>query len=102
MIPGSQAVQASHAAIEFVFEHPTIAKDWHKISKYLVFLSVNNLDELSKLSEKLKSKGIKVSSFHEPDLNNALTAIALEPCDLARRHTSNIPLMLKEKQIKTN
>ena len=96
--PGYQAVQASHAAIEFIFEHPEIAHDWYNISKYLVFLSVKNLDELVELSEKLSYKGIKHSKFYEPDIGNELTAIALEPTSKARKLVSSYPLLLKDIQ----
>ena len=96
LIPGSQAVQATHAAIEFIFEHPEIAHDWYKISKYIVQLSVNNQEELLELSDKLSWKGILFSEFREPDLDNELTAIALEPSEKARRVVSSMPLMLKE------
>lgn len=96
MNPGSQAVQASHAAIEFIYEHSDIAKDWYDISKYLVFLSVKNQKDLLELVDKLNQKGILLSKFYEPDLDNELTAIALEPSNGARRVVSSVPLMLKE------
>lgn len=94
--PGSQAIQASHAAIEFIYEHPELAHEWYNISKYLVFLSVNNQEELLELSDKLSWKDILFSKFYEPDLDNELTAIALEPSSRARRVVSSIPLLLKE------
>ena len=100
--PGSQAVQASHAAIEFIYEHPQLAKDWYNNSKYLVFLSVNNQKDLLELTEKLSWKGILFSKFYEPDLDDELTAITLEPSSRARRVVSSIPLMLKELKKEDN
>lgn len=95
LIPGSQAVQAAHATIQFIFEHPEMGNDWYNISKYLVFLSVENKQELLDLVETLDQKGIVMSKFHEPDLDNDLTAIAIEPSPTARRLVSSLPLMLK-------
>lgn len=94
--PGSQAVQASHASIEFIYQHPEISKEWYDISKYLVFLSVKNQDELIELTKKLSQNGILFSKFYEPDLEDELTAVALEPSNMSRKIVSNIPLMLKE------
>jgi len=41
-------------------------------------------------------ENIKYSVFKEPDIDNQVTAIALEPSDLTRKLCSNIPLALKE------
>jgi len=39
---------------------------------------------------------IAYSRFHEPDLGNALTAIAVEPTEKATRYVSDVPLAMKE------
>lgn len=90
---GYQAVQAAHAAIEFQYEHLEIAKKWNKDSKYLIFLTVENELELNELIQKAKILKIKYTKFHEPDINNELTAIAFEPCLETKRLTSNLPLL---------
>lgn len=92
----TQAVQSGHAGIQFQHEHPELAKIWYHNSNYLIFLSVENEDELKKFINKANSNNIKLSIFREPDLNNEITAIALEPCDWSRRHTSGFPLMRTE------
>lgn len=46
--------------------------------------------------EKAIAKGIKVVPFYEPDMDNQLTAICLEPCEQSRKITSSFPLMLKQ------
>ena len=94
--PGYQAIQSAHAAIEFQHEHPEIAKEWNTNSKYLIFLSVENEEELQSLLQKIQIKDLKYSVFLEPDIGNQLTAIALEPTDKSYRLTSNLPLALKE------
>ena len=93
---GYQAVQASHAAIQFQHEHTQLASDWYNNSNYLVFLSVANLEELESFLDKVKSKGIIHSAFYEPDINNQLTAIALEPSEVAQKICSSLPIALKE------
>lgn len=93
---GVQSVQAGHAAIQFQHEYQELAKDWYHNSNYLIFLSVENQDELKKFINKANSNNIKLSIFREPDLNNEITAVALEPCDWSRRHTSGFPLMRTE------
>ena len=93
---GSQSVQSTHASIEFIYEHTELANNWYNISKYLVQLSVKNQKDLLELVDKLNQKGILFSKFHEPDLGNELTAIALEPSSEARKVVSSIPLMFKE------
>ena len=92
---GQQAVQSSHALAQFIFEHTQIAQIWFK-DPYLAQLSVETEDELNYLIQKLEKSNITYSIFREPDLNNQITAIAIEPSDKSRRLLSSLPLMLKE------
>ena len=94
--PGCQAVQSAHAAIEFQHEHVSIAKQWNTESKYLILLSVRNEKYLLHLLEKIKKHELKYSVFKEPDINNQITAIAIEPCEKSKKICSNLPLALKE------
>ena len=84
-----------HALHEFIEEHPAIYKEWLS-NPYIGFLSVKDEQELSALRDKLRNKGIGVSSFLEPDMNDQLTAIAIEPGDESARWVSSLPLALKE------
>lgn len=95
-IPGIQAAQSTHAAIQFIIDHPDISKEWHTKSNYLVLLSVKDENELYSFINKFNDCNILFSKFYEPDLNNQLTAIAIEPSDNAKRIVSNLPLLLKE------
>ena len=88
-----QAVQSGHAGIQFQHEHRRIAKRWHKKSNYLIFLSVKDEHELILLEKLAKSNKIRVSVFREPDLNNEITAIALEPSTVSDKLTSNLKLL---------
>ena len=94
--PGYQAIQSAHAAIDFQHQHPEIAKQWNSISNYLVFLSVASEEDLYRYLDKFEKKGLKFTPFFEPDINNELTAVAVEPTEKARRLCSNLPLTLKE------
>jgi peptidyl-tRNA hydrolase len=89
-------VQAAHAGIQFQYEHPEYAKNWFHNSNYLIFLSVSTEEELKTLIDSAKSKNIIVSVFREPDINDEITAIALQPCDDSAKLTSGLPLMGKE------
>ena len=91
-----QAVQAAHAAIDFQHQYPEVAKNWHQNSNYLIFLTVADEDELKKLILKGAERGLKLTPFREPDINNELTAIAFQPSDATRKMTSSLPLMGKE------
>jgi peptidyl-tRNA hydrolase len=95
LTPGQQAVQSGHAALDYTFQHPELAKHWHKSSNYLIYLSANTEEELSRLSEKLQCLGVEVTEFREPDLDNQLTAIAFLSEEKTRRVTSGLPLAFK-------
>ncbi len=77
-------------------QFPEEAKEWHKNSNYLCQLSAKNEFELEKLARKAEERGIKFIRFYEPDLDNQLTAIALEPGLATKKLTQKLPLMLKE------
>ena len=93
---GVQATQSAHALADFIFQYPEIASKWHEISNYLVLLSVKDKEELLSMVDKLDRKGISYTKFYEPDLNNQLTSIALQPSRESRKATSNLPLAFKE------
>lgn len=85
---GDQAVQAAHAAIDFCFEHPGVAKGWHE-SNYLVLLAVPDELRLWRLVD--GAGDLLHTRFFEPDLGGALTAVCFEP--RARKHLSNLRLL---------
>lgn len=91
-------MQSIHAAIEFCHEYPEIAKDWHVKSNSICLLEVNDLDELNKVIDKLKSKNIKYSLFKEPDFNNELTSIAIEPGSKSKKFCFNFKLGLRSNE----
>lgn len=96
LIPGSQIAQALHAFREFVQEHPEIERSWYENSNFIAILSAPDEEELHKLCERAEKKGIRFSTFREADLDDALTAVALEPGKPTKRICSSYPLALKE------
>lgn len=91
-----QAVQSGHAAIDFQHQYPVEAKEWQTQSNYLAFLTVADEAELIKLISRAILSGIKHTVFREPDIDNQITAVAFEPCELSRKLTSSCPLLGKE------
>ena len=74
-------------------EHPDSESQWFKKSNYLVLLTIANEKSLSELILKASNKKIKYSIFREPDLNNEITSIALEPGQKSKRLCSNLKLL---------
>lgn len=92
---GYMSVQAMHAAIQFQHDYPEHASTWYKQSNYLGFLSVSNENELTRIIHRASALGINFSVFREPDINDQITAIALEPGILSKKLCSNIKLALR-------
>jgi hypothetical protein len=91
-------VQSIHAAIQFGFDHPEVSQEWFHNSNYLGFLSVANEEELERLIERARAHDIKFSIFREPDIEDQITAIALEPGLKSKKICSNLPLALRDSK----
>lgn len=98
LTPGYQAVQSVHALRKFIEDHPQIDQAWYNQSNYLSLLSVADEQSLHNLIFKLQQRNIAYSVFTEPDIDNQITAIAIEPGDISRKLVSNLPTALKEYQ----
>ena len=82
----------AHAAFSFSIAHPDVVRDWHAASNTLVLLSVPDEAALFRLRARAAADGLRCLGFHEPDLDHALTALALEPA--ARRLVRRLRLAL--------
>lgn len=91
--PGAQAAQACHALLAFVKAHPIVSDYWHHKSNNLVVLQVPDESCLLHLAGRAQDEGIEHSVFREPDFDNTVTAVALEPA--GRRLVSNLALALR-------
>lgn len=94
--PGYQAVQSMHALRQFTEEHPERDKEWFKNSNYLGLLSVSDESALNALIEQAANQNIRFSVFREPDIDNQITAIALEPSPKSKKMCSKLKLALRE------
>jgi peptidyl-tRNA hydrolase len=68
-----QAVQAGHAVAEWLLHSPD-SSDWKNGT--LVYLSVENEEDLEYMVQKLVKKGENVTAFREPDIGDRMTALA--------------------------
>lgn len=89
-----QAVQAAHALLAFAVENPGLTGTWHEDSSNLVILSVPDEAALLWLIACAEHDDILCTPFREPDLDDALTAVAIEPAGW--RLCSSYPLALRE------
>lgn len=100
-MPAQKAVQCAHAAFTFAATFPELTSKWLKDSSYLVLVEVPDEDALDALRDQAigYDSGFRVAhvSVYEPDLNDELTAIALEPSEVARKLCSSLPLILKSE-----
>lgn len=91
--PGLQAAQLGHAFVAYVLARPGETARWHTESNNLVCLSVPNEEALCDLAAKFAEAGAPMVCFHEPDLGDALTAVAVG--SEAQRILSCLPLALR-------
>ena len=95
---GYQAVQSTHAAIDFVFEHPTRAGPWHKNSNTLVMLTVKDTRGLIHLMRKCDYLSLAYTVFREPDIGNQITAICMEPHPEVYKMTAKLSLLIPKAE----
>lgn len=95
---GYQAVQSTHAAIDFVFEHPTRAGPWHTDSNTLVMLTTKDEKGLKHLMRKCDYLSLCYTVFREPDIGNQITAICIEPHPEVYKMVSKLPLLMPKTE----
>ena len=67
-------VQGAHALAQYALEHTQDFNEWNNHT--VVFVDVKDEKSLYKWKEKLHYSDKRTSIFHEPDINDELTAIA--------------------------
>jgi hypothetical protein len=82
-----------HAVTSHIFGNLKAAGEWFATSNNLVLLEVEDEAALEDLIGKLVGAGVGVVPFREPDLDDALTAVAVG--DDGRRLLSSLPLAFK-------
>lgn len=93
--PGAILAQSCHVAFQFAHEKPLLSSHWIINSNYICILEVNDENELSNIFNIAKESGVECTGFIEPDYNNSLTAIALEPGGLSKKICRNLKLAFK-------
>jgi peptidyl-tRNA hydrolase len=94
--PGDRAAQSVHGAIVFTLTYPELVRSWHDSSNNVVLLEAKDEAALAQLAARAAAAGVPLCMFSEPDLDNALTAVALGPTGY--RLVSSLPLTLREKR----
>lgn len=96
MSPGYQITQIAHSCADFIVRFPEESKIWNQTSNSIICLSVKDENSLIILKNKLEERGLKHVCFREPDIDNQMTSLAIEPCEASRKLCSNLPLALKK------
>ena len=94
--PGQQAAQLLHAQREFTEQYPEEDRKWYRESNTIVLLAAKDENHLRRLVEKAGRLNINLAAFYEPDLNNALTAVAFGPCENTASLCRGLPLALRD------
>ena len=92
---GYQLCQTGHAIADFAHELPQFFKSWKENSNYLISLATQDEQSLQNIYEKLRQRGAPIIAFHEPDIQDQLTAICFYGLPHYRRIVSYLPLALK-------
>jgi len=67
-----QSVQSGHAVAQYLLTHPNT--EWNNGT--LIYLGVNNIEDLHKWIHKMHLWKVSYICFHEPDMNNEITSVA--------------------------
>lgn len=90
--------QSVHAAFQIAVEYPSTIKHWHQTSNYLVIVAAPNEAALAQLAGRATEEGIVRAITREPDMDNQICAVALQPGAEARRLCANYPLALRKRE----
>ena len=86
-----RSVQAGHAVAEWLLQHGQVTKEWENGT--LIYLDVENEQELILWTERLDRRDMQCTVFREPDIGNQMTAIA---CLTDKKIFSNLKLFGSE------
>jgi hypothetical protein len=73
-----KGIQSLHATVEYsnCYGQDKNYLQWSNVDKTVIILDGGSSGDMLKLAEKLWGYDIKHANFYEPDLNNAMSAIA--------------------------
>lgn len=87
LLAGLKIPQALHAFRAFQTAFPVLENYWHQEHNNIVVLQVEDLEALT---GRLEAANLRLAKFREPDRDDELTAICVEPN--AQRMLSNLAL----------
>lgn len=90
--PGRQVAQACHGMRQFYEEHPVIDREWFAKSNYIVVLNARDEIHIFEMMEEVVRKDVNFSIFREPDMNDEITVIVLEPSARSAKICRKLPL----------
>jgi hypothetical protein len=61
----------------------------------MVSLAAKDENHLKMLMQLFEERGIKFVVFTEPDFDNQITSITIEPSEMSRKLTSSLPKLMK-------
>lgn len=85
-----------HASLDFSIKYPELTKNWHNSSNYIACLSAKDENHLKQLISNLQETDLKYIVFSEPDIDDQITSIAIEPSVLTAKLCSSLPKALKQ------
>ena len=90
-------VQSIHSAVDFIYQfaNDPIVQSWKQNSNYIVAVAAKDETGLKDLIHQLQIKNIKHTVFIEPDIEDQITSVCLEPTSVALKSVSHLPLALK-------
>lgn len=91
--PGRSYAQVAHAITEYAVLFQACFFGWYEASNTIAVLQVPTMVELAKLCDRAEFEGCRKAEFHEPDLNNELTAVAFEPSEKSRLFLKHLELL---------
>ena len=98
--PGYQVVQTAHAIADFIYDHPDVSSHWKNESNSIITLATTDEQSLIRLYERLKQVTPHITAFHEPDVQDQMTAICVYGTpEIRKKFFSNLPLALKQKSV---
>jgi peptidyl-tRNA hydrolase len=95
LTPGEQLAQTTHAVFRFASRFPGTTDCWLDNSECLVILGIENEEKLLALWQEAERQGIECIGFREPDMDNQLTAICLEPDHRTKKLCQHLKLALR-------
>lgn len=84
--------QVAHAAIQFSLEWHSLTARWNDDSNNVVVVGVADEAALAGVAARAVEEGIVRTIVREPDLDNTICAVALQPGTDAQRICANFPL----------